>query len=305
MKYGICVLAFFCYVGMVATAAAQTKMPPPPDESRGIVATEFLKARPSKAGAAAKRSTYRRVSKTANALPAASGEFAQLGLTIWRLRPAKANDEVRTIVQEGEDAMEWTPERVESDTAMRAGDRIRFSFEAPQAGHLYVITREQYADGSLGEAALIFPTTRTRGGDNRVAAGHIVEIPAQDDRPNFFTLRRSRADHLGENLIVIVTPQPLPDLTIGVKALALSNEQITKWEQTWGARVERFELTGGAGKTWTRAEQQAGADATRQLTQDDPGPQTIYRVAVKPEQPMLINIGLRYGQANNRGRARR
>lgn len=305
MKYGVRLLALLLCAVMAATVQAQTKPQAPPEESRGIVAEEFLKARPGKGGAAAKRGTYRRVTKATNAPPAASGDFAQLGLTVWRLRPAKAGENVRTIVQEGADAMEWTPERVEADTAMRAGDRIRFSFESPNAGYLYVISREQYADGSLGESSLIFPTTRTRGGDNQVAAGHIVEIPAQDDRPNFFTLRRSRADHIGENLIVIVTPQPLADLTIGDKALALSNEQVAKWEQTWGARVERFELTGGAGKSWTRAEQQAGADATRQLTQDDPGPQTIYRVAVKPEQPLLINLGLRYVRADNRARARR
>ena len=105
-------------------------------------------------------------------------------------------------------------------------------------------------------------------------------------------------------MIVIITPQPLAGITVGEKALALTNEQLETWEKTWGAQVERFEMTGGAGKAWTRAEKEAGADATRQLTQEDPGPQTIYRVAVKPGQPILVKVGLRYARTLARPRAR-
>lgn len=299
MKNCVCLLALFCCLAVALPVLAQTKAQPKlqPDGERGIVAQEFLKARPGKSGAAAKRAAYRRVTAKAAIEPKAmAGDFAQLGLTIWRLRPAKAGDQVRTIVQEGADAMEWTPERVEANTPLRVGDRIRFSFESPRAGYLYLIDREQYADGSLGEASLIFPTTRTRGGDNRVAAGRIIEIPGQEDRPNYLRLKKTRTDLAGESLIVIVTPQPLEGVTIGEKELPLSSEQVAGWEKTWGARVERFEMTGGAGKAWTRAEKEAGADATRQLTQEDPGPQTIYRVAVKPDQPMLVKVSLRYAR---------
>ena len=51
--------------------------------------------------------------------------------------------------------------------------------------YLYVIDREQYADGTQGEPYLIFPTTRTRGGDNSVKAGRVMEIPSQDDNPPY------------------------------------------------------------------------------------------------------------------------
>lgn len=222
----------------------------------------------------------------------------QLGLTIWRLRPAKAADSgARIIVQQEGDSEDWVPERVESNTPMRMGERIRFSFEAPQTGYLYVVDRERYADGSTGEPFLIFPTLRTRGGENAVAPGRIIEIPGQDDRPNYFTLRQSRLDQVGELLTVIVTPKPLEGITIGSKALPISNEQIDQWEKQWGAVTEKFEMAGGAGRTWTKAEQEAGANSTRQLTQDEPGPQTIYRVAVKPGAPLLVKVGLRYGKA--------
>ncbi|MEP7340133.1 MAG: DUF4384 domain-containing protein [Acidobacteriota bacterium] len=310
MKQGVCLLAlFFCLV-VSTPAEPQTKTKARQEESRGIVAAEFLKARPAKSGAPARRAAYRRVTakttaETKGASTGVGGDFAQLGLTIWRLRPAKAGDKVRTIVQEGADAMEWTPERVEANTPMRVGDRIRFSFESPRAGYLYVIDREQYADGSLGESSLIFPTTRTRSGDNRVAPGRIIEIPGQEDRPNYLRLKQTRMSLVGESLVVIVTPQPLEGITIGERELPLSKEQVARWEKTWGAEVERFEMTGGAGKTWTRAEKEAGADATRQLTQEDPGPQTIYRVAVKPDQPILVKVRLRYARTTARPPARR
>ncbi len=272
--------------------------------TRQIIPEEFVKSRPAKSTASsAKRTSYR----PATAKTATSGSKAadamQLGLTIWRLRPSNiADGGARIVVHHDGETEEWTPERVEANTPLRMGERIRLSFEAPQTGYLYVIDREQYADGSMGEPILIFPTTRTRGGDNQVAPGRVIEIPGQEDRPNYFTLRQSRADQTGEMLIVIVTPQPIEGITIGAKPLPLSNQQVAQWEKQWGALTERFEMAGGAGKTWTKAEQEAGANATRQLTQDDPGPQTIYRVVVKPGSPLLVKVGLRYSKAGARAR---
>jgi hypothetical protein len=294
MKLGSVSLVIFCAITFCSLSVSAQDA-----NTRQIYPEEFVKARPAKSSAPARKPAYRKAgAKTAAEASAADPSgYRQLGLTIWRLRPASATDTgARIIVQEDENAAEWAPERITADTPLRMGERIRFSFESPQSGYLYVIDRERYADGTLGEPYLIFPTTRTRNGLNQVAAGHIIEIPGQDDRPNFFTLRQSRGDQTGEMLIVLVTPQPLEEITIGPKALQLSEEQLTRWEKMWGARAERFELAEGAGKTWTKAEQQAGADTTRQLTQDDPGPQTIYRVTTKPGAPILVKVGLRYSQ---------
>lgn len=300
LRIGLFIVSWCLVVSAAGFAQTRSKSKTIADADRGIVAEEFLKARPSgKSNSSAKKARY--VSKSPKtALPKDDGGFSQIGLTVWRLRPAKANDSVRMIVQQGEDAVEWTPERVSADTPMRQNDRIRLSFEAPQNGYLYIIDREQFADGTYGAPELIFPTTRTRGGDNRVGAGNIIELPGQDDRPNFFTMRPRRADVRGESLTVIVTQQPLEGITIGEKPLALTAEQLAQWEQTWGARVERFEMADGAGQTWTKAEKEAGASATRQLTQDDPAPQTIYRVAVKSGSPVLVNVGLRYARSPQR-----
>jgi hypothetical protein len=283
-----CLLPFiFCLLPLVQGEGA-----------RQIIPEEFVKARPAKS-TAAKRSAYRRASSASALKSSGADSFKQLGLTIWRLRPSRMADAgARIIVQEGEETLAWTPERVEAGAPLRFGDRIRLTLESPQTGYLYVIDREQYADGTLGEPYLIFPTTRTRQGDNQVAAGRVIEIPGQEDRPNFFTLRQSRTGHVGEVVTVMITPQPLADLSIGPKALTLPNEQVAKWEKAWATQAERFEMVGGTGRTWTKAEQEAGADGTRLLTQDDPGPQTIYRVAAKPGEPILVKVGLRYRKTN-------
>lgn len=57
----------------------------------------------------------------------------QPGLTVWRLRLSGAADGgARIIVHHEGETEEWTPERVESNTPLRMGERIRFSFESPQ-----------------------------------------------------------------------------------------------------------------------------------------------------------------------------
>lgn len=278
-------------------------------DTRGIVPLQFAKARPTKGPAPTNRRTvYRRTSAQAVAA-AKADELSELGLTIWRLRPATAADtQVRIIVQKETESVELIPERVPANAPLQIGENIRFSFESPQTGYLYVIDRELYADGSMSEPLLIFPTLRTRKGDNKVEAGKLVEIPAQEDRPNYFTLLMSRLNNnvqTGEVLTVIVAPQPLAGIVIGDKPLKLTVEQVQQWEQQWGAQSETFDLAGGAGKTWTKAEQEAGASSTRYLTQQDPEPQTIYRVAAKPGAPLLVKVGLRYGKTNTAARRNR
>ncbi len=273
-------------------------------ETRQIMAEEFVKSRPGRSSGAPavnRRTVYRRTNARPGKTESGSAPEMQLGLTIWRLRPSRATDQgARIIIQQESGTEELTPERVESGTPLAVGERIRFSFESPQPGYLYVIDREQYANGSLGAPYLIFPTTRTRAGDNRVSPGTIIEIPAQDDQPNYFSMRQSRPDQIGELLSIIIAPAPLEGITIGSKPLALSPEQTAIWEKQWGAKAEKFEMTGGAGKGWTRAEQEAGANATRQLTQEDPSPQTIYRVAAKQGGPFLVNVGVKYRMRKTR-----
>ena len=54
-----------------------------------------------------------------------------------------------------------------------------------------------------------------------------------------------------------------------------------------------YEQDGTAGKNYTKTEKEAGSNGKRQLTQSDPYPQTVYRVKMRPKEPMMVNISLR------------
>lgn len=268
-------------------------------DTRGILPADVVQARPVKpASAAVARPVYQPIDKQAIVNLRQPEGARQVGVTIWRLRPAAPGDSgARLLVQDNAGEVEWTPERVSVASKLRSGDRVRLAIESPEAGYLYVIDRERYSSGECGTPYLIFPTTRTRGGDNQVSAGKLVEVPGQDDRPNFFSLRPSRPDQVEEELTVLLAPKPIDDLQIGPKAIALTPEMVTRWEHQWGTgKTDIFELAGGAGKTWSASEQEAGAGASRVLTQDDPPPQTIYRVlGAKPGAPILVKVQLHYG----------
>jgi hypothetical protein len=289
---GICALAF-CSLSLIAT----TQNTQDGETTRKLWDTAFslTRRKPARSGRnTAGRGNYRvatpRISPTG-----VSGESV-VGVTVWRLRPSRAVDDgERIIVHEGSDAATWIPERVPANAGLAEGDRVRLSIEAARTGYLYVIDREQYADGTLGEPYLIFPTTRMLGGDNQVKAGRLVDIPAQEDSPPFFTLKRSRADQVGELLSVIVSPVPLAELEIGATAQKLSVERVALWEKSWGEQTGRLELSGGAGKLWTKDEKEAAMNGGRLLKAAAPNPQTLYyRPGVKSDEPLLIKVQLQY-----------
>jgi len=244
-----------------------------------------------------KKRTYRLASQTkADPLPPKqSTTQTQLGITIWRLRPLRSNESpggARMLVREK--STELIPERVEADTTFREGDLIRLTIESPQAGYLYVVDRDLFADGSVGPAMLIYPWADKDGYDNHMRPGRLVDIPAQEDQPAYFTARRSTPNQVGEVLTIIVSAVPL-NLPIADKPIRISEAELSGWQKMWGGASERFEMEGGAGETWTHAEQQASAHGRgRQLTREDPPPQTIYRVAGVDDKACLVNVRLNY-----------
>ena len=126
-------------------------------------------------------------------------------------------------------------------------------------------------------------------------AGRVIEIPAQDDSPPYFTLKRTRADHVGESVTVLVSPTPIEALTITDKAQRLSADALALWEKSWGAQTGRLEMANGNGKPWARQEKEAGADGTRSLKPDEPAPQTIYyRPGASSTVPVLVKVELQY-----------
>ena len=121
--------------------------------------------------------------------------------------------------------------------------------------------------------------------------GRLLEIPAQDDSPPFFTMKKSRPDHVAEVLSVLVTPTPLEGVQITDKAQKLTETQLATWEKNWGGSVGRLEMT-TQGQTWTKEEKDSN---TRALTASAPAPQLLfYRPSVKPAEPMFVKLRLNY-----------
>lgn len=213
-----------------------------------------------------------------------------VGVTIWRLRPAGRADSGERIIVHDDNAKEYVPERISQNTKLNAGDRVRISVEAAGNGYLYVIDRELYADGTLGEPYLIFPTTRTLNGDNQVSVGKLAEIPAQEDSPPFFTIRKSRPDQVAEMVSVLVTPTPLEGVQITDKAQKLTEAQVAKWEKSWSDSVGRLEME-TVGQTWTKEEKDAAG--TRALTASAPPPQMLF-YRPKSNEGIFVKLRLSY-----------
>lgn len=222
---------------------------------------------------------------------------AQLGLTMWRLRPLTEKDKGAIIsVKEDEKESKWVAERVEADTVFSKGDFVRLSIESPRAGYLYVFNQEQYANGKIGDATMIYPWHGMARGENHVRPGWIVDIPDQDDDPSYYRANPSQANQLGELLTILVTTKPL-DLPNSEEPLRFTKTQFAEWQKTWKSESDRYEMEGGAGRLWTEAEQQAGSRLRkRELTRKDPAPQTIYHVAATNVTGYFINVRLSYAR---------
>jgi hypothetical protein len=285
-------VAVFCHWALVVALLASNSLPPElphqpqegqQDATRGLWDKKFLAARNRKKRPA--RSSKQRT----------DGENELIGVTIWRLRNDKEEsspDKPRLLEQKpGGVSGRFLAGRVKANTVFTEGQMLRIGIEVPRNGYLYVIDREVYADGSMSVPYLIFPTTRTRGGNNLVFAGKLIEIPAQTDNPPYFTVTQSRGDQVSERLTIIVSPQRL-NLPIRDKLTELDPVQISQWEKEWAGKTELREANSSEYKEWTIAEKEA-AEGKRLLQQSDPLPQTIYRIAGKPGAPLLATIPLR------------
>jgi len=259
------------------------------DNDRAIVADDFLKNRPGKLKSGPKRSpaTYRRVTA---ANRQTGRRKLQVGVTIWKFEPGSTatTSGERSVTGSYWNKADWIPKRVEADIKFRQGDALRISIESPRDGYLYVVNRDLLADGTFGETNLIFPT---QGEDNRLKAGKLIDLPSPDDPPFKATPKPGQASEL---LTVIVTSSPL-QLQLGPTPIPISTKQLGEWVERWGGDTDRLEMNGGAGQVRTLAEQlAASAMDARQLTRDDPMPQTIYSLTPKNMDGLLFNLQLSY-----------
>lgn len=254
---------------------------PQKPRDRSITSEDFNKTRPNakrRNGPLKKTRTYRLASAPlAKPLDLSSPSTLKAGVTLWRVQ--RVDDGLST---------KEVAKRVEADTRFHDGDLLRLSIESPRAGYLYVVDRDWFTDGSSGATKLIFPL---RGEDNRLRAGKLINIPAEHDSPFKANPKPNQA---GEMLTIIVTSAPLA-LPLSTDSLPISSAQLAEWERKWSGMTERFEMNGGAGETRTAREQQAASSqGIRQLTRDDPAPQTIYFLNPRSSDGLLFNLLLSY-----------
>jgi len=288
---------------LVTMAAAQSTVDDP-ERLRQIWDDNFLQQRP----AAKVQSPARPQAKPPRPIPALSIPAENLGdafvgITIWNLRPSHPQDSpgsrllVYDLTRNRDE--ELTPVRMNGETPVSEGQKIRLSVESARAGYLYVVDREQYSDGTYSDPYLIFPVMAIRGGRNAVGPGRFVEIPAAEERPSYFTFHRNFAagakdagkglEQVREVLTILVTPRPIEGLHIGNSALKLKAEEVAEWEKKWSTRVKRLDARAQAGKPYTPAEKQAGQQGST-LNGDDPVPQTLYHCDAKTGEPLLVNV---------------
>jgi hypothetical protein len=219
-----------------------------------------------------------------------------VGITLWEVRDAKSSDPPNTrllVIPGAGQQKEGTQQRVDLAAPVTKTDGYRFTFEMPAKGYLYVIDREKFADGKLGDPYVIYPTGRMRPEDNLVAPGRLLEVPDRLERPNYFTID-AKPGQIAEVLSFLVMPEPIPDLKIGEQALPIDPERYASWQKSASDSPERYVLEGGTGSTITASENRAGADRANKVTQADPLPQTLYRVAGKPGTPVMVEIPLTF-----------
>jgi hypothetical protein len=227
--------------------------------------------------------------------PPAGMEYAQLGITLWRIDSGNS----KGIEQVG---TEQTQERLDTNAAYQDGDTIRLNVISPTGGYLYIVDQEQYSDGSLSPAVLVFPTTTLRKGNNSIAAWESVQIPAYPSvwrfRPRRLKPGEAQKPQTAEVLTMIVSPRKLvDDARITGAQLELNQGEFENWQAQFKAAVRQFEMKGGAGQTVPARSKGVNQEGTEETTEEELDAQTTYQVTVKPGSPIMVAVPLRFNSA--------
>jgi hypothetical protein len=219
---------------------------------------------------------------------------AAIGITVWRLRlPTPGDTDSRLLVYDsskpGSEAM--IPERIDFSKPLHVGDRIRIGIEVPAKACLYVIDRERYRDGTFGNPVLVFPALTLNQGQNQVEPGQLIEIPPEDSLVKSLRLTKSRNDYVGEDLIFVVSPQPLKEVTPAAGEQSLPSSLVNEWDKEWGTDSLRMNQESSRPETWTIAEKDAvGPGSPARLTQADPMPAVIMSIPPAGDRPFLVHF---------------
>lgn len=237
--------------------------------------------------------------------PAGDLRFADIGVTIWKLRrPLSSTLGVKLPVDVGNGQIElWTAERTDMDSVFAAGDRVRFAVESPSNGFLYLVNAEVSDSGTLGTPRLIFPENAAQ--DNAVRPGMLVDVPDRSEPYPYFKLKPSRSGYAGELVAIIVSPVKL-SVELGNNGEIMNIGDLVDLRSN--VEFEIFNRTDNSDSLFTQAEADASCGAktrdlvredprsqpcqNRELTRDQPLPQTIMRVTSRVGLPAVAFVRL-------------
>jgi hypothetical protein len=252
------------------------------------------------------------VALTKDSAPVAEGW--DVGVTILLLRPAlkthpkgvqeQTRIAVRRKGRSEEKIVMMTPTRAQSEMEFADGDHFKFTVGAPFEAYLYILNREQYADGTMSDPYMIFPATEDVGLNDKGISGRLLYLPSGKDNDTFEVKKLSdlnpaeskTAEKTAEVFTFVLSKQPIGELPPLVKAnepRKVDKQLFDRWQAAWGGRVWRFENQGRAGAIITRAEKQAGASGGAVLAGDDPKPQTVYHIAAPDAGVLLFDVPIK------------
>jgi hypothetical protein len=227
---------------------------------------------------------------------------AFIGLTIWEMRESRNGVERRSFKLKKPNGQNVVlrPFRLGSEGQLIAGRSYVFSIESARTGYLYIIDREQYANGALGDPLLLFPTKEARNGIYKVTAGDVVEVPDQKNETAYFEATKNGQDHTGEALTIIVSSEPLVDASkLKEEPIMLDPDEVQKWDRQWATKTLWAENAEAIGRPYTEAEGHAGGDPNFKLKENDPLPQRLYQLGAKGGAPLIVTVTLRYANSTN------
>lgn len=220
----------------------------------------------------------------------------RLGLTLWKMEPSRDSDapSVREIVHPPADgnrplpSVSWTPVRLPSNQGFQLGDKFQAGVESSRTGYLYVVNRSLRTDGSMGPASLIYPSSRIRGGDNAVWPGRLIRLPDRDSNPPYWEFQSSRPDYAGEQIVLLLVPQRLDDMSDG---MTIGDETLSEWTRRFGNGVKPASQRSDSSRL-TPAEAAARNDGTP-LASSAPLPQVVFEAERSRDTGMLTVTTIR------------
>ncbi len=300
---------YFIWAGIgvgvaVAFVAAAQEPEPATATSRGLQSQVFLGMRPDKdPSKAGDKTNTIKGPITANGGPKGSEVAPKqgdtfLGLTLWQMVLAPPTAEVKTRgfshpKEDKEGKKDWTAVRIGWDKPVHENDYVVFTFESAPQGYLYVIDRDAFSDGSFGDPILIFPTKRIRNGSNEVEPGHLVQIPDPMDRPPALQVDPAKPGQTGIQLIVIATPQEIPELRAADDQQKIPAAWLVRWQKQWATNVELTTDPKLNGVAITLAEQAALSDFNHPLGPNDKAPSALFHRRGPSGQPIYVAATLR------------